>query len=538
MPHAFGNDENRFGSAAFVTEAELEAAGAFDYAKDAVYVGKLKGRRLWFKEPSGILIVAGARAGKLRDVLAQNICHGVMRNVSQILFDVKGELAAISQNQTPDQKHCLFWNPFEMHGLPCHPLNPLDHITWSSKWLFADIKSAMAALLQTSGAPQAQFFELNARRIAEALALVLTKRNGVLTLPDLFDAVLALVEGGPRWMDIAWDMHTSGIPFCKSVEAEIHEARSDSSGGYKGIIGELQKAFAALSDPVLRDALSPPYAGSLTEICKGERAYQLYLMVPPEMIESWSGVIKTMFASAKTIKSRNPSSPPQTWIIDEAARLKKFSEVVELFTDGAGIGIRPIVILQDVTQAADLAPNALQKMSSSAGLQMLFGVRDQESCQRVSDILGAETLRFNDPVEQGRAKVSVRDLLRKLLNGSDPFQLIFQLSQKRYESGHETKQRRMQRTPDEVRHTPENRMYLLWSGLSGAVYAERESYLKQCWMAGRYHASPFHGPQDRVTVMTWFGEVTVPIIREPVPEAFADYPQYNDGYWSRVVLWQ
>ena len=36
-----------------------------------------------------------------------------------------GERAAISQDQTPDQKFCLYWNPFGLHGLPRHRINPL-----------------------------------------------------------------------------------------------------------------------------------------------------------------------------------------------------------------------------------------------------------------------------------------------------------------------------------------------------------------------------------------------------------------------------
>lgn len=57
---------------------------------------------------------------------------------------------------------------------------------------FADIKVAMEGLIAKSGAAQAEYFEGNARRIAEALGLTLTKKHGVLTLPDLYDAALAL----------------------------------------------------------------------------------------------------------------------------------------------------------------------------------------------------------------------------------------------------------------------------------------------------------------------------------------------------------
>ena len=37
------------------------------------------------------------------------------------------------------------------------------------------------------------------------------------------------------------------------VEEEIAAARQDSSGGFKGVLGEITRAFACLSDPVLLD---------------------------------------------------------------------------------------------------------------------------------------------------------------------------------------------------------------------------------------------------------------------------------------------
>ena len=227
--------------------------------------GFFGGRPLWYAGDGGILQVAGARAGKLTDILAQNICSGVLGGATLLILDVKGELAAISQDQTPDEKFCLTWNPFGLHGLPHHRLNPFSHLRWSSKWLFSDMKVAMAALLAKSGAAQAQYFELNARRIGEALGLTLVKKHGVLTLPDLYDAVLRLQEGGDRWTDFAWEMHSSGIPLCRSVEAEIHAAREDGSGGFKGILGELMQSVACLSDPVLRESLSPPFDGHLSD---------------------------------------------------------------------------------------------------------------------------------------------------------------------------------------------------------------------------------------------------------------------------------
>ncbi len=74
----------------------------------------------------GLLMVAGARSGKLRDILAYNLFSGICSLETILLLDPKGELAAISQNQTPDGKHCRYWNPLALHGLPQDRVNILE----------------------------------------------------------------------------------------------------------------------------------------------------------------------------------------------------------------------------------------------------------------------------------------------------------------------------------------------------------------------------------------------------------------------------
>jgi type IV secretion system protein VirD4 len=66
------------------------------------------------------------------------------------------------------------------------------------------------------------------------------------------------------------------------------------------------------------------------------------------------------------------------------------------------------------------------------------------------------------------------------------------------------------------------------------MLAERAPYYEQAFMAGRYHPNPYHPPADRVRVKTRWGAVWRPVIHERVPQACAHYPQYADGYWSRI----
>lgn len=534
MAHTFGNDDNEHGSAGIATESELEAAGVFDFAEDAVYCGKAYGRRLWFKSPGGILLVAGARMGKLTDILAQNICHSVLSAETLIICDIKGELAAISRDQTPDRKHCIYWNPLGLFDLPVHRINTLGHLRWSSPTLVSDIKLYFAGQLRESGAGSARYFELNGRRVGEGLARSCAETNGVVTLPALYDAILALQAGGALWSTYAEDMKASSARDIRAFAAEIETAQVDSSGGWRGIVGELMQAFACLSDPELRSSVSEPFDFQMEDLPRSGQLYHFYLICPELLVEQWAPVVKTFLTTARTLKARAPSAPRQTWIIDEAARFKGYGEIADLYTVGAGLGIRPFAVFQDVSQMNDLAPNAQRKIMSSAAVQIYFGARDLASSKHISEMLGVETLRRHDPVVQGRARLELRKLAQSVFEGRGLFDLVFEVGQKRFESTNPNRERRMLRNPDEVMRMAPGHMYLFADGLSGAVYGEREPYWTQRWMAGRYHPNPYHPPLDGVTVQTRWGPRWRRVFARKVPEAYADYPQYADGIWTMI----
>jgi len=117
-----------------------------------------------------------------------------------------------------------------------------------------------------------------------------------------------LSGGGQSWIDFAYEMHSFGIQVSVDVEEEIAAMREDRSGGFQGIIGELQKSVACLSDPLLSKAVSGPFDFELSDLCKPDTLIQLYLMVPPEMLELWGPVLRSIFTACMIEKSRKPQA--------------------------------------------------------------------------------------------------------------------------------------------------------------------------------------------------------------------------------------
>lgn len=532
--HSFnaGHAEYRYGSAGFATARDLSRAGMFRNGPDSLLISFWGKRPVYYSGPGGVALIAGARAGKLRDVLAYNICAGIHPS-TMLLLDVKGELAAISQDQTRDRKFCIYWNPRALHGLPQNRVNPLDYIRADSASLHGDVKVFAENMIPLSGSPQSEFFELRAREFLEGICLTLARINGVLDFPALYRIVNLIPGGGDAWLDFAFEMHSSGITLSERIEQEIAEARDDPGGGFRGILGELFKSLSALSDPALMASVSPPFDFSLSQLCGSDQTWNVYLMPPAEMIEPWGPVIKSIFVAAMLHKSRAPAAPRQTWVIDEAAQLKKFPLLVSLYSLGAGIGIRPLAVFQSLNQMKALGPDADAIITASAQLRMFFGVRDIETATTISRMSGTQSYAYTDPAQILQAEHARRQAGYAMLTGRDPIAAALQMRQQQAEAALPRLQQRSLMTPDEVMTLP-GKAIVFADGLPGPALPDRRAYFDQRFMAGRFHPNPYHPPLDRVRVKSRFGHSWKCVIRAPVPEAFSHYPQYADGFWSRI----
>lgn len=529
----FENDKNRFGSASIAEREDFARAGMFDQQPGSMFLGFFDGRPVWYSGAGGALLVAGARGGKLRDFLAYNLCSGILQ-YSLAVLDLKGELAAISQNQTADLKFCAYWNPRGLHGLPQHRLNPVDYVCKASPTLVSDVKVLCEQLVPLSGSRDGRYFEHRAQEFLEAVILTLVELVGVLTLPDLFRAVNLIPGGSDAWLAFALEMARSEFEIARRVEEEIAASRQTSSNGFIGIIGEMLKALAPLSDPTLMTSVSPPYDFSMADLCAGSQAWQVYLMCPAEYVSAWAPVLKSIFTAGMIYKARAPHAPRQVWILDEAAQLKGFPLVQMMYTYGAGIGVQPLAVYQALDQLRATAPDAETIIPSSAACQVYFAIRDYGSAQRLSAMIGQETLRYDDTRARADESHSRQQALRAILSGEDALAAGLRYAHHKKTAKMQAMQARPVRTPDELLNMPGDRALVFVDGLGKPAWLERRPYYEQQFMAGRYFPNPYHPPHDRVRVKSWIGWSTLRVVEEPVPAAFRHYPQYRNGRWKTL----
>lgn len=166
-------DEFRFGSARWASDEEVSRSGLF--GSKGPFLGFLRQAPIRLPGDSPLITFGGAGSGKLRDVLAYNLCGApdragrwhIPRRV--LINDPRGELAAISiHNQIRFGKAAYCINPYGLHGLPQHRVNPWNVLRKDSRMFHADVKLQVADLiaLSTVGDP---YFSRRARDWSEAL---------------------------------------------------------------------------------------------------------------------------------------------------------------------------------------------------------------------------------------------------------------------------------------------------------------------------------------------------------------------------------
>jgi type IV secretion system protein VirD4 len=176
----------------------------------------------------------------------------------------------------------------------------------------------------------------------------------------------------------------------------------------------------------------------------------------------------------------------------------------------------------------------LQTFIGSSACRQFIGVRDYDTAQMVSDMLGSETLSYVDPLLQTRARHAKADALLRFLNG-DPLSAVRDYKRFQFEATYRPKQTRKLMTSDEILNMPNDRQVAFLSGINLApIFAHKRPYYTSMSLAGRYLPNPYHPPCDTVVVQTACGSERRRIITEDVPPFASMLPQYACGQWSYV----
>lgn len=503
------------------------------------------GQPLHLAGDAPLITFGGAGSGKLTKVLAYNLC-GYRDSKGQwhapgsmLVNDPRGELAAISiGNQIRFGKAAYCINPFGLHGLPQYRVNPWNVIRKDSHTFHADVKLLIGDLIPLPRDGE-RYFSARGREWSEALTKnyvyerPASNTRDAISMPDFYDLINA-IEDPAMWEIIAEQMLNAPDADLRRVAAEMDTKRAKAPKEYGAIMGSIFESIGFLSDPAIRDTLSGSDF-SLDVLCR--QNCNVYIMIPAELLGLLAPMQRAIFGSAMLFKNRNPSAPCVLFVVDEAAQLGNFDALLRAYSYGRGMGIRAWSFWQDPGQITrNFGAAAVSGFIGSSQCRQFFGVRDIETAQIISRMLGQETLEYDAVLEQDAARRNRERAMHALFTGADPIETGISLGQFDRASAYRTKQARALMTPDEILNMPEDRQILFVSGLGlQPIYASKFPYFTRPEMAGAYLPNPYHGPSDRVRVARrWRWRKTARVIRERVPAHLAHWPQYQSGEWSYV----
>lgn len=535
IPH----DRGRFGSARWPERHELDRAGLHDGRGVFLGLSPHGDDALRLKSDAPLTTIGGSGSGKGRDVLLE---AALTWPGPLLVNDPKAEIAAVTIHHAIKQgkaAYCI--NPCALHAgppwfLPCHGLNPLSILTPESPSLTSDCKLIMEMLIKVSGGSgNSEFFDQRARDWCEALLKWMVSACGAVTLPEFY-TLLNEIESSPgRWEEItAHELAHAPFEDVRRTAGEMHYKRRHAGSEFSGVMASIYKNLSFLNDPLLSSCLGKADF-SLDALCRTDPPCTVFLNVPAEYMGIWSSFLRLIIGVAIICKQRSPGGRA-LFLIDEAGQLGHFEMLLRSYTYGRGAGLRTWGCFQDLGQVTrHYGPEGIQTFIASSQVRQFFGVRDYQTAKLVSDMLGHETLHYDDVLHQAMAQQRKMHAIRALMSGGDPFFAGFDAGHFAQAAEHRTQMPRALLTPDEILRLPEDRQVLFISGIDcPPLLARKLPYYARPKLTGAYLPNPYHPPYDRVAVAGGFRGRTLKVISEKVPARLSHWPQYQRGWRSFV----
>jgi type IV secretion system protein VirD4 len=528
------NRETLYGSARWATDAELKAAGL--YKRRGLHFGLGPDRRspLWLDGDAPLFTAAGSGSGKGTTIIIPAI---LTQRGPLFVLDPKGENAALTlhhQARLGKDAYCI--NPWGIHHdapwfLPMHAVNPLDVLRADSPSLVADCKLIMEMMIPKGGGGD-EYWTLKPRELGFAVLLWQVRKEGRIDAQRLYALLSSIFARPALWKQIVDDLLAFPDMEIRRIAGEIEYKRKEAQGEFSGITGKLFEALSFISDPALSRCLK---GGDFSlSVLTGKKPATIYLIVPGEFIQLYAPFMRLMIGVAMLYKGYKPQTPPVGFLLDEAAQLGHFEMLKTAYSYKRGGGVRTWAFFQSVGQLEDLYGRAGgQSMMESAQLRQFFGVGHYDTARLVSDMLGVETVFYNDPLYQSQHENEATNVLMSGgLTTQDMLRAAGHIEQSRMKSA----TRRLLMQPDEVLRLEPDQQVCFISGKKPSlnpVLAGRRPYYLRPDLAGAYLSNPYRPPFDRVKVASRFGwSWTWKVWSHEVLPHLAGLPQYQQGMMS------
>jgi type IV secretion system protein VirD4 len=461
-------------SAVWATDKMMKLAGLFKGKGWRIGYSQ-SGKALTYGGPGHLLLVAGARTGKLVTVLAGALLQAC--KASRIIIDPKGEICAITHAKAAQFSEVMALDPFGLlkklgiKGVKVVGLNPLAALDPNSASFGGDLESLNEAIIWGNESGTDRHFDDSARQLVGTVTRVVMKywRQGDKNLVAVHDIISGnFFEFARRYVNCGDTAIRQGL-FRYTVKG------AEDSRELNSIISTAITQTAFLAMEGISSSLKMP--GLRFADLKRKRM-TVYIVLPLDKLASCGKWFRLCVASALgELLKAGPGGLPVLCVIDEFFSIGPLKAIQTAMSQAAGAAqLQLWPVLQDLAQLQSMYPHGegWRTFLSNTALKIFFGGHgDKETSDYISELCGER--------EMVTISRSLHDDKRGPHYGGGVYDVDVT------NSGSTTWQRLIH--PHEVRRLGGDEMIVFSENCGGPILAKRRPY----WKTSRgYGRNPYY----------------------------------------------
>lgn len=353
------------------------------------WVGQVGGENFFNRTEKHVLIVAGTRGGKGRDLIIPNLW---IYEGSVFVLDPKGENAQRTREDRQKRGPVFALDPFGVSGLPSSRFNPLRYLAGPS--MITDAQTLADALIIGD-----DHFTSSARQLLVGLMLYVVTEP-VLTVPGY---------AGPVGRDLMTvrrllmrDLKTT-LESMVANKAEIAEVKTIITDIGAWGKDTAEKEWSGIKNSAIEQTkwLNSPEVCAVLE--EGDGTNQIdfsdylkgimsvFVCLPAPYFATFDKWLRLVVAAALDTMTKRlaPPEKPVRFVLDEIAQLGNLAKIESALTLSAGYGVQLWGIWQHLKDIERCYPRSgIGGWVSSSGLRLVFSVQDNETIRYFAKATG------------------------------------------------------------------------------------------------------------------------------------------------------
>ncbi len=341
------------------------------------------------------VLIAGSRAGKGRSVLLP--CLLTLPNETSLLcIDPKGDLARISANYRATRQKVGVLDPFGVSGAGTEKyrvaLNPLAMLDPVDTKTFVPNAKLISDSIIVSGDFKDKHWDTCSHQALTMLILHIatcSRYEGCRDLITVWHLASELAtpdpeQSGSYWLEKEFSENDAANGAIRNLARQFYDR---TGGEFSSVLSNLRKHLDFLSIECMADCLTGDSI-NLRDLKRDSMA--LYVSVPAMRMNDLSGWLRMIvqLSLAAHEEEQTQVGAQTVLMLDEFHVLGKLSCLETAAAQIAGLGLKIVAVLQDLSQLQNHYPKNWETFIANAAAIQVFGLADETTLEYISKRLG------------------------------------------------------------------------------------------------------------------------------------------------------